>query len=209
MKLRLCSLFLIGLLLTGCGKDTVDNLVEMTSVVQIESTKAVFEEESLEITSEETEESETEVEPYILNFTATTVDGEELTSSCFSNSKLTMINVWATYCNPCLSEMPDLGEIAADYDSAEFQIIGVVSDVAEGSNEETIANVKDLITQTNANYPHLLLSESLYMNLVGAVDSVPTTFFVNQKGEMLGYVLGAQSKETWEGIINELLAEAE
>ncbi|MBQ6887820.1 MAG: TlpA family protein disulfide reductase [Lachnospiraceae bacterium] len=209
MKLRLCSLFLIGLLLTGCGKDTVDNLVEMTSVVQIESTKAVFEEESLEITSEETEESETEVEPYILNFTATTVDGEELTSSCFSNSKLTMINVWATYCNPCLSEMPDLGEIAADYDSAEFQIIGVVSDVAEGSNEETIANVKDLITQTNANYPHLLLSESLYTNLVGMVDSVPTTFFVNEKGEPLGYVIGARSKESWEEIINELLAEIE
>ena len=210
MKSRLCSLFLIGLLLTGCGKDTLDNkVVEMTSGVQVESEEVVSEEKSSAAVSDQTQESETEEEPYVLNFTATTVDGEEVTSECFSKSKLTMINVWATYCNPCLSEMPDLGEIAASYDSSEFQIIGIVSDVADGSNEEAIAGVKDLITQTNANYQHLLLSESLYANLVGMVDSVPTTFFFNEKGEPMGYVLGAQSKESWEEIINEVMSEIE
>ena len=67
----------------------------------------------------------------------------------------------------------------------------------------------ELITQTGANYPHIPLNQSLYSNLVGGVDSVPTTFFVNQKGEVLGYVLGAQSKEAWEEIINSLLVEIE
>lgn len=207
MKLKLLSLFLVGLFLTGCGKNTADEATpETTLQTQVESAEVVAEEETE--TVNETEK-ETEEEPYVVSFTATTVDGEELTSECFSQSKLTMLNAWATYCNPCLSEMPDLGEIAASYDTSEFQIIGIVSDAAEGENEETIQGVKDLIVETKADYPHVLLSESLYMNLVGAVDSVPTTFFVNQKGEMLGYVLGAQSKDTWEEIINELLAEVE
>ena len=43
------------------------------------------------------------------------------------------------------------------------------------------------------------------MNLVGAVDSVPTTFFLNNKGEMLGYLIGARDKESWVAIIEELL----
>lgn len=227
MKFKFLSLFLVGLLLTGCGKVTTDETTSETEIqTQVESTEVVAEEETSasdteadsemetanEIGKEETgegAEKEAEEETYVVSFTATTVDGEELTSECFLQSKITMLNVWATYCNPCLSEMPDLGEIASAYDTSEFQIIGIVSDVVEGDSEETVQGVKDLIEETKADYPHVLLSESLYMNLVGAVDSVPTTFFVNQKGEMLGYVLGAQSKETWEGIINELLAEAE
>ncbi len=146
-------------------------------------------------------------EVYVLEFDAATVDGEAITSECFADTKLTMINVWATYCNPCLSEMPDLGEIAAAYDKSEFQIMGIVCDVMSDAKKEDIEYAKELINTTKANYPHLLLNESLYMNLVGAVESVPTTFFVNHKGELLGYVIGAQSKATWEGIINDLLAD--
>ena len=105
--------------------------------------------------------------------------------------------------------MPDLGEIASEYDSADFQLIGIISDVMEGDSEETISYAKELIEETTAAYSHLLLNESLYMNLVGAVSGVPTTFFVNEKSELLGYVVGAQSKESWKGIIDQLLAEME
>lgn len=154
-------------------------------------------------------ETEAVEEAYVLTFESTTVDGEALTSECFADSKLTMLNVWATYCGPCLEEMPYLGEISAAYDKAEFQIIGAVSDVQEGAKADTIAEAKELITQTGANYPHVLLSESLYTNLLNSVSAVPTTFFVNQKGEVLGYLIGAYPKEDWEEIINELLATVE
>ena len=146
-----------------------------------------------------------EQEPYLVSFTANTIDGQEFSSKQFGESKVTMINVWATYCNPCLMEMPDLGDIAESYDKADFQLVGVVSDVMENSPQSDIDNAKDLIEQTEANYPHLLLNQSLFENLVGGVSSVPTTFFVNSKGEMLGYVVGANDKDTWEQIIDELL----
>lgn len=166
------------------------------------------------ITTPETERDdgtnkESTTEPYVLSFEANTITGEPFSSEKFAQSKLTMINVWATYCNPCLTEMPDLSEIAASYDASEFQLVGIISDVTETS-QEGISTANELIAETGAdNYPHLLLNDSLYNNLLGAVSSVPTTFFVNQKGEALGYVVGANSKETWEEIINELLAEME
>lgn len=193
-KILLAVLFVMAVLATGCGKGNAAENVNNAETIG---------------TTETTGTAETEQETYILTFEATTTDGETLTSDCLSESKLTMINVWATYCNPCLDEMPDLGEIAASYDKAEFQMLGIVSDVMEGDSPENVEYAKELITQTNANYPHLLLNQSLYSNLVGGVEAVPTTFFVTKDGEVLGYVLGAQSKEGWEEIINGLLAEME
>ena len=197
MKRKFITLLLLGTLLTGCSQNNTEQ-----ETVEIENTEVTTVSETEEATAQEKE-------PYILTFEAETIDGEALTSDCLSQSKLTMINVWATYCNPCLNEMPDLGEIAASYDTSDFQLIGIISDVAEDAAEEDITNAKDLIQQTGANYSHLLLNQSLYINLVGAIDSVPTTFFVNQEGEVMGYVVGAQSKEAWEEIINDLLAENE
>lgn len=156
---------------------------------------------------ENTEDNAAEEEKYYLTFEATTTEGKAWNSDQLSNSKMTMINVWATYCNPCLSEMPDLGELAAEYDASEFQIVGVVSDVMADAGADDIAYARELITETKADYPHLLLNESLYMSFVGAVSAVPTTFFVRQDGSLIGYLTGAQSKEGWKMLIDQLLAE--
>ena len=152
-------------------------------------------------------ESSNEKDVFVVSFESITTDGGDFSSEEFKKSKLTMINVWATYCSPCLKEMPDLGEIASNYDSKDFQIIGIVSDVSTNSSNDDVAYAKKLIKETKANYPHLLLSESIYANLVAGVDAVPTTFFVNENGELLNYVVGANGKSGWEGIIDELLDE--
>lgn len=211
MKRKIFAILVSGMLLNGCADNSesitdTDSIGKDTTVEVQEEIKTQAESSGEELTAEQDAQEESE-ETYVLTFEASTIDGEALTAECFGDSKLTMINVWATYCNPCLSEMPDLGEIAASYDTADFQILGIISDVMDESGEEDIEYAKELINQTGANYPHLLLNESLYSNLVGTVSSVPTTFFVNQEGEVLGYVVGAKSKGDWEAIINELLAE--
>lgn len=215
MKLKIFTLLFVTVLLTGCGQKTegIPGVEDMAENMLTETAKDTRTEESMGTEKnaeyEASQETEAEEEPYILTFEASTIEGEALTSECFAESKLTMLNVWATYCSPCLSEMPELGEIAASYDTADFQIIGIISDVEENAKEETKEEAKGLIAQTGANYPHLLLNASLYNNLVGSVSAVPTTFFVNQEGEVLGYLIGAYSKEDWEEIIHELLAEME
>lgn len=138
-------------------------------------------------------------------FEARTLDGALVSSGLFSDAKLTMINVWATYCNPCLSEMPGLGELAGAYDSEDFQLIGIISDVTEDADEAVLQYASDLVDETGAGYPHLLLNESLYTALLTEVSAVPTTFFVDQNGQILDTVVGAMEKSAWEEKINALL----
>ncbi|NBI67493.1 TlpA family protein disulfide reductase [Pseudoflavonifractor sp. 60] len=137
-----------------------------------------------------------------LSFQGVDLEGNAVSSDILSQSKLTMINVWATYCNPCLSEMPGLGELAAEYNGEEFQIIGIVSDVMEGSDQDL---VESLVQQTGANYTHLLLNESIYYALLTDVSAVPTTFFLDENGAVLDTVVGALEKSAWEETINGLL----
>ncbi len=144
--------------------------------------------------------SEPSAEP--ITFEGTDLEGNTVSADIFSQSKLTMVNVWATYCNPCLSEMPFLGELAAEYDVEEFQVIGIVSDVMEGKDQSL---AESLVEQTGASYPHLLLNESIYYGLLTDVTAVPTTFFLDENGVVLDTVVGAMKKTAWEDKINGLL----
>lgn len=204
MKKKLLLLLLAGLLLTGCGDGESSSDANNGGD---SSTQQTTNSENVGAENASTESTEQQV--YVMEFeNAVTADGGTMSSDVFANSKLTMVNVWATFCGPCINEMPDLGEIATAYDATEFQLIGIVADTMEG-DEAMLEEAKAIIEETGANYPHLLLNEELYVNLVGASDSVPTTYFFNQDGELLGYLVGAQSKEAWEEIINGLLEEIE
>lgn len=140
-------------------------------------------------------------------FEGTDMEGNAVSSEVFSKSRLTMVNVWATYCSPCLSEMPELGELAQEYDKEVFQILGIVSNVPEGADEEKIELVEVLIEQTMADYPHLLLNDSLKDGLLADVTAVPTTFFADSEGNILGTVVGAKRKSDWKEIIDGFLKE--
>ena len=104
----------------------------------------------------------------------------------------------------CLNEMPGLGELAAEYDQSEFQIIGIVSDVREGEDQTLVEN---LVQETGADYPHLLANDTLDQALLANVSGVPTTFFFDGDGAYLGGVVGAAEKSKWEELIHELMEE--
>lgn len=149
------------------------------------------------------DEKETSSEAVV--FEGRDMEGNVVSSDILSGSKLTMINVWATYCNPCLNEMPGLGELAQEYDASEFQIIGIISDVQEGADQKMVDLAAELIERTGADYPHLLLNESLYYALLTDVSAVPTTFFLDEKGRILDTVIGSMSKGEWEEMIRAFL----
>ena len=160
--------------------------------------------ENADISAESVPVSEPEQSDLAIDFEGTDIEGNVVTSDIFSQSKLTMVNVWATYCNPCLSEMPGLGELADEYDAEEFRIIGIISDVVEGEEQEL---AEDLIEKTQADYTHLLLNKSIYNALLTDVAAVPTTFFIDENGAVLDTVVGAMKKSAWEEKINALLEE--
>lgn len=189
---------LLAALLTGCGGENRED-----TAGDRESTGSSSVQAAAEVSAEAGEE-----ETSGIAFTCQDMDGNSVSETVFSESKLTMVNVWATYCNPCLSEMPGLGELAGEYEQGEFQIIGIISDVMEGADAATMDNAAALIEKTGANYTHLLLNESIYYALLTEVTAVPTTFFVNENGEVVDTVIGAMEKTVWEDKINALLEDS-
>lgn len=203
-KLFLTVLTLSVILLSGCaGNQEADRTEEFAAPETVDEATSKMESASVPDTVDETA-PEDEPSASQISFEAVDTEGNAVTSDIFSQSKLTMINVWATYCNPCLSEMPGLGELAAEYDAKKFHIIGIVSDVLEGEDQELAEN---LIEETGADYTHLLLNESLYYALLTDVSAVPTTFFIDENGTVLDTVVGANEKSAWEEMINGLLEE--
>ena len=113
-----------------------------------------------------------------------------------------MMNIWATFCGPCINEMPELGELAAE-GGTDYQIIGVCADL--NGTEDMLKDAKEIVSQTKANYLHLQPSEDLYPVLT-ASSSVPVTFFFDSEGKLVGKgILGAQKKDTWSQVISERL----
>lgn len=187
-------------LLCGCAGDSGESEAPLQTETEAAGGSAVQEESP----SESAPPSEEEAAPVFITFEGTDLEGNTVSQEDFSQSKLTMVNVWATYCNPCLREMPGLGELAAEYDQSEFQIIGVVSDVTEGEDQTL---VESLVQQTGAQYTHLLANDSIGQAILSSVDAVPTTFFFDQEGAYLGGVVGSAEKSDWEDLIHELLEE--
>ena len=145
-------------------------------------------------------------------FTATDLEGVEVDQSIFSDYKLTMVNVWATFCTPCINEMPDLGELAAEYSDQGVRIVGLVLDTldSDGSiSESQVETAKEIVDQTGADYLHLLPSPDLY-HILSDITGVPTTFFVDSTGAQVGHaIVTAQSKDAWIETIDSMLAEVE
>jgi len=145
-------------------------------------------------------------------FSAEDLDGNALDQSILEGHTLTMVNVWATFCTPCISEMPELGELAEEYSDKGVQIVGLVSDVldSDGSVSETqLDTAREIVSATSANYTHIVPSTDFY-GILYQITSVPTTFFVDETGAQVGYAyLGARDKAEWSTIIDEMLAEVD
>ena len=143
-------------------------------------------------------------------FTAQDLDGNQVDQSIFADADLTMINVWGTFCTPCLDEMPDLGELSEEYKDKGMQIIGICSDTVNADRELDEAQVKkakELAEQTGADYLHLARSGDLVDTLLPQVMAVPMTIFVDSEGKQVGSAyMGARDKDGWTEIIEEMLA---
>lgn len=144
------------------------------------------------------------------SFSTTDLNGNVVDQSVLANASLTMVNVWATYCKPCIREMPDLGMLAEEYKSKGVQIIGLVSDVLDSDGsmiESVVKTAQDVVQSTEANYLHLIPSQDLN-GLISQITAVPTTFFVDEEGNQVGGVyIGSRSKTDWALILDEILAE--
>lgn len=142
------------------------------------------------------------IESYDLN-------GNKVNDKIFKGKKLTMVNIWGTFCSACISEMPNLQALSEEYADKDFQIIGIVCDTY-ADDEARIKLAKEICKDTGAEYVSIVASASLDAAILDTVMSVPTTFFLNEKGEQFDQnYIGSKGVERWRAIIDSIYAEME
>ncbi|NLB61054.1 MAG: TlpA family protein disulfide reductase [Clostridiales bacterium] len=146
----------------------------------------------------------TENKDTLPSFAAEQLDGTGYHSTEFADHKLTMINVWATWCNPCIGELGHLGDIARNYESKGVDVIGLLIDL---ENPNAIEEAEGLLASNNANYRNIKLSQTLNDLIITkyGISSVPTTLFVDSNSNVVKVIVGAKSYEKWAAIIDGLL----
>ena len=191
--MKKCWIFLIlavtaMLILTACGQKEVQT--EEDNSVQKSSETSDGQEESQKIS--------------FGDFTSQTLDGEEVTQEIFSEAEVTMVNIWGTFCSPCINEMPELGEISRKYADRNVQIIGIIGDVYESGDE----TAQEIIETTKADYLHMIASEDLQKGILSEITAYPTTIFVDAEGTQIGEMyIGARDQAAWDLIVEQMLSE--
>ena len=188
---KILILFALALTLFACGKK--NNPAETNKVDENEKTTAA----AMEL-------SDMPIDNF--NFqTMDIMDGNVIKSEEFYKEKaLTLVNVWGTFCGPCKEEMPDLGKLYEEYkDKVNF--LGVVVDT-NVSMDTNVEEAQQIIKDSGVNYKNIMPNPTTEDTLVN-ITAMPTTFFVNSEGKVLGGFVGKADKDSLAATIDKLLEE--
>lgn len=123
-------------------------------------------------------------------FQTVDVAGNTVTQDIFKGKKITVINIWGTFCPPCIEEMPELGKWAREMPQ-EAQIIGLVCDASGPNDKATTAAALQILREANAGFVNILPDDNI-LQYLSDLDAVPVTIFVDSAGNIIGEkVVGA------------------
>ncbi len=125
------------------------------------------------------------------------LDGKEVSSSQF-RGKVVVVDFWATWCVPCIGEIPGYIKLQEKYGKDGLVIVGVSLD------EKGPEQVKPFVKARVMNYQVVMGSEEV-QQLFGGLDSIPTTFLIDRAGEIRDRKIGAEPAEAYERKIKAVL----
>lgn len=114
--------------------------------------------------------------------------------------KVLVINFWATWCTPCLKEIPEFIKLQSQYQDRGLQFVGI-------SIEDKQA-VLDYQKTIEINYPMLIAGDAgigLAQRLGNVINAVPFTLIVNQSGQVVHHQLGELSVDELLKIVSPLI----
>ena len=131
------------------------------------------------------------------DFSLQDINNRTVRLSDYENSVI-ILNFFATWCPPCRTEIPDFIELMDEYGDEDFVIIGICLDRGD------IETVRNFASQYNIDYP-ILLDDGLVSEAYGPISSIPSTFIIDKKGNIVEKIIGARNKDYFENIIKPLL----
>ena len=135
----------------------------------------------------------------------TTVDGKPWSSSTDAAGKVVVVNVWGSWCGPCVDETPHLQQVWQSYSTAGKPVAFVGIDI-----KESAATAAAFLKANTVTYPSLSDSGSggqPMLALQGKAAATPSTLVLDRKGRIAARVLGATTVSTLTGLVDDVLAE--
>jgi peroxiredoxin len=114
------------------------------------------------------------------DFTTRDVDGNTFRLSDMLGKKIILIDFWATWCQPCLAEMPHLQKLYDQYKSKDFVVVAVSMD-----GPESIADVPSFAKRNQMNFPVLLDEDSRIASIYNPRKSAPLSVIIDKSGHVV------------------------
>lgn len=125
------------------------------------------------------------------------LDGKAVQSADFKG-KVVVFNFWATWCPPCVREIPDFVEVQKEFKDKGVVFIGVSVDKPRSKDkkdvEENKEKVKSFVDKMKINYP-IVWGDSKVDKDYGGITGIPHTYVVDKKGVIRASHLGMISKK--------------
>lgn len=134
------------------------------------------------------------------DFKAKTVTGEDISSDVFKDSKLTVVNIWGSWCGPCVAEIPELQKLYETMKDKGVNVVGVAQDA--GSDMDA---VKEIIEKNNVTYQNIV-PEGAVTDFVMSIQAFPTTYLVDSKGNIVSTMQGGRDVESFTKTVEDALA---
>ena len=143
-------------------------------------------------------------------FESTGIDGDTYTEKVFSDYDLTLVNIFTTWCSPCVNEIPELEKLYEEMKDKGVGVVGVVLDAADedgNQDEDTVKKAEILREKTKASYPFLTPDSTMMNGRLKGISAFPETFFVDKNGNIVGETYtGSHSLDEWKEIVEKELA---
>ncbi len=132
------------------------------------------------------------------DFNLPVLGGREISMSALKG-KVVVVNFWATWCPPCLVEMPVLNELYGAYKDQGVEVLGLSLD------EEGLPITQPFVEKLGVTYP-ILESDRKTYQAYGNVLTIPHTFVVDRAGTVTKRFVNNQTKDGFEAAIKAALA---